>query len=428
VNSLVVRGGRVVAGDRLIAADVVVADERVVAVVEPGSVDTTGCEIIDAGGLLVLPGAIDPHVHFDEPGRVEWEGFDCGSAAAAAGGVTTVVDMPIDSDPPTTTASLLRAKAIAASRASRVDVAFWGGLVPGADENLDELVAEGAVGFKAFACPSGWDDFPAVDEPTLITGLRVAARHGLPVALHCELASLGHGVESEVEAIKWAGALAVQERAHLHVVHISSAAGVDEARRWRGVTTETCPHYLTLTDAEAGALGPIALCAPPVRDAMNQAALWDRVLGGAIDCIASDHSPCPPERKHDEDPWMGVSGVETTLAVLLSTGRLSVPCLSKLTTAAASLLRLERKGAIAPGFDADFAIVDPDAEWTVGPQHLWNRHRMSPFIGRTLRGRVLRTIVRGRTVFTLADGPSAPGGGRPLHPKSHSSVYRSVDG
>jgi allantoinase len=420
VSSLVVRGGRVVVGDALVEADVVVAGERFVAVVEPGAADTTGCEVIDAGGLLVFPGAIDPHVHFDEPGRVEWEGFDHGSAAAAAGGVTTVVDMPIDSDPPTTSASLLRAKAIAAARASRVDVAFWGGLVPGATEKLYELVAEGAVGFKAFACPSGWDDFPAVDEPTLMTGLRVAARHGLPVALHCELSSLGHGVESEVEAIKWAGPLAVQARAHLHVVHISSAAGVDEARRWRGVTTETCPHYLTLTDAQAGALGPIALCAPPVRNAMNQTALWERVLNGAIDCIASDHSPCPPERKQGQDPWMGVSGVETTLPVLLSTGRLSVPCLSELTTAAARLLRLADKGAIAPGFDADLAIVDPDAEWTVGPEQLWNRHRMSPFIGRTLRGRVLRTIVRGRTVFTLTDGPCAPGGGRPVRPKSHA--------
>jgi allantoinase len=200
------------------------------------------------------------------------------------------------------------------------------------------------------------------------------------------------------------------------VVHISSAAGVDEARRWPGVTTETCPHYLALTDADAAAVGSIALCAPPVRDAMNQAELWDRVLDGAIDCIASDHSPCPPERKQGTDPWMGVSGVETTLPVLLSTGRLSVPCLSKLTTAAGRLLRLEHKGAIAPGFDADLAIVDPDAEWTVGPEHLWNRHRVSPFDGHTLRGRVIRTIVRGRTVFTLADGPSAKGGGRPVRP------------
>jgi allantoinase len=355
-------------------------------------------------------------VHFDEPGRVEWEGFDCGSAAAAAGGVTTVVDMPIDSDPPTTTAPLLRAKVLAASRSSRVDVAFWGGLVPGANGNLDELVAAGAVGFKAFACPSGWDDFAAVDEPTLVTGLRVAARHDVPVALHCELASLGHSVESEIEAIKWAGALAAQKNARLHVVHISSAAAVDEAHRWRGVTTETCPHYLTLTDADAAAVGAMALCAPPVRDATNQAALWDRVLGGAVDCIASDHSPCPPTRKEGADPWMGVSGVETTLPVLLSTGRMSVPCLSKLTTAAACLLRLERKGAIAPGFDADLALVNPDAEWTVAPEHLWNRHRMSPFIGRTLRGRVVRTIVRGRTVFTLEDGPCEPGGGRPIRP------------
>jgi allantoinase len=416
LSTLVVRGGRVVVGERLVPADVIVAGERIVEVVDHGGADTSGCEVIDAGGLLVLPGAIDPHVHFDEPGRVEWEGFDFGSAAAASGGVTTVVDMPIDSDPPTTTAARLLAKAQAATRSSRVDVAFWGGLVPGSTNHLDELVAAGAVGFKAFACPSGWDDFPAVDEPTLVIGLRTAARHGLPVALHCELASLGHTVESEVEAVRWAAALSAQHDAHLHVVHASSAAAVDEACRWRGVTIETCPHYLTLTDVDVERLGPVALCAPPMRDEANRRAMWDRVRDGAIHCIASDHSPCPPERKQGSAPWMGVSGVETTLPVLLTTGELSVPQVSRLTTAAARLLSLERKGAIAPGFDADLALVDPEAEWTVAPDTLLNRHRLSPFAGRALRGRVMRTVLRGRTVFTLADGPCEPGGGQPLRP------------
>jgi allantoinase len=235
------------------------------------------------------------------------------------------------------------------------------------------------------------------------------------------LAALGHTVESEVEAIRWAAGLATQQGAHLHVVHASSAAAVDEARRWPGVTTETCPHYLVLTDTDAARIGPLALCAPPVRDAANQAALWDRVVAGSIDCIASDHSPCPPARKHGAEPWMGVTGVETVLPALLSTRRLSVPRLSNLMTAAARLLRLPGKGAIAPGFDADIAIVDPDLEWTVTPDQLWNRNRMSPFLGQTMRGRVLHTLVRGRTVFTLADGPSPPGGGRPLCPQPFSS-------
>src|SRR5439155_9888526 len=191
-------------------------------------------------------------------------------------------------------------------------VALWGGLVPDSVEHLDELAAAGVVGFKAFACPSGWDDFPAIDVATLVAGFDAARRHDVPLALHCELADLGHTAHSEVAAVRWAASRA--DGARLHVVHVSAAAAVDEARRWPNVTVETCPHYLALTTTD----DPHARCTPPIRDAANQQALWQHVIDGAVDTIASDHSPCPPERR---GAWAGVAGVETTLAVLLSSGR-----------------------------------------------------------------------------------------------------------
>jgi allantoinase len=283
-------------------------------------------------------------------------------------------------------------------------------------ERMVVLLAGGVVGFKAFACPSGWDDFPPSDTATLRAGLEISARTGLPVALHAELEVHGHNEQSEVEAIRAAGRLAAETGGRLHIVHASSAAGVDEAGRWPGVTVETCPHYLLLTDRQASTIGADAHCAPPIRSRANQDLLWQRLRAGAIDCIASDHSPCPDELKRSPQPWAGVSGVETTLPLLLSSRRLDPAAVVRLTTAAAGLLGLAGKGRVEPGFDADLVLVDPDTPWTVGPDTLWNRHRRSPFSGQRLRGRVVRTLVRGRTVFELGRGPCDPGGGAVLRP------------
>jgi allantoinase len=426
VGTIVVRGGLAVLPDREDRLDVVVSDGRIVELTPAGQADTTGAVIVDAGDLIVLPGAIDPHVHFEEPGREEWEGFDTGSAAAAAGGVTTVVDMPLECDPPTTTAERVAAKANAAQRHSRIDVAMWGGLVPDSVPHLDEMLDAGVVGFKAFACPSGMDAFPPVDGPTLEAGFAAAARAGRPVALHAELTELGHTVESEVEAVRWAAGLALGTGARLHVVHVSAADAVAEAVRHPLTTVETCPHYLLLDEDDVAKIGANALCSPPIRSAANREELWKAIHAGSITCVASDHSPCPDELKRGDPPWAGITGVETLVPSLLSSGRLSLVELGRLITGAAPMLGLAHKGAIALGCDADLALVDPEAEWLVRPEALWNRHRRSALTGRRLRGLVQRTYVRGRCVFDIETGPCPAGGGVFVTPTATANASAPV--
>jgi allantoinase len=268
------------------------------------------------------------------------------------------------------------------------------------------------VGFKAFGCSSGWDDFPAADSETLAAGMAVAAARGVPVAVHCELACHGHTVASEVAAVRWAAGLARAAGAQLHVVHCSAVEAVDEARRWPAVTVETCPHYLVLDESA----GPLAHCFPPIRSAANREGLWERVLAGMVDCVASDHSPCPPELRETPQPWAGIDGVGMVLPLLLSSGRLAINEIAALTTAAARILRLPGKGAIAPGYDADLAIVDPGAGWTVSIDTLRTRHKASPYLGMTLRGQVVATVVRGRVVFDGDGVVAEPGGGRVVRP------------
>jgi allantoinase len=370
-------------------------------------------EEIDARGLLVLPGVVDAHVHFNEPGRTEWEGWATGTRALAAGGATACVEMPLNAQPPTVDGAAFDAKVAAARAAAVVDFALWGGLVPGDVRRLDELAERGVVGFKAFMCDSGIADFPAADDDTLAAGMERAAGLGLPVAVHAEdPATLREPAgttwrdfvasrppEAEHRAIEKALALAGQTGCALHVVHVSTAHGVELVRdaRERGVdaTCETCPHYLTLTEDDLAQLGTRAKCAPPLRGAGEREALWAAMPDVAL--VASDHSPCPPAMKEGEftSAWGGIAGCQSLLALLLDSQRLDPAAIAALT-AANPARRFRLPKGFHVGADADLVLVDPRVREAPA---LHDRHGLSPFAGRPLRGRVVRTILRGTTVF-----------------------------
>src|SRR4051812_3015571 len=436
---LIVRGGTVVAPDGVRRADVGVADGAIVAVA-PG-LDGGAQAEVDAAGLHVLPGAVDAHVHFNDPGRAEYEGFETGTAAAAAGGTTTVVDMPLNAKPPTVDAAAFDRKRAAADGRALCDYGLWGGLVPGNTGRLEELAARGVVGFKAFMAATGMPEFAMADDLTLYEGMRTAAAAGLPVAVHGESEAITSALAArarregrtgvrdyldsrpaiaEVEAIARALVLAEETGCALHVVHVSTGRGVAlvaEARA-RGVdaTCETCPHYLVLDESDAERLGAVAKCGPPLRPAAERDALWAALDDIAF--VASDHSPAPPELKAADDffaVWGGIAGVQALLGVLLDGGHhergLALERIAQLSAAgAARRLGLPSKGRVATGADADLALVDLTAATEVTTGALLSRHRLSPYVGRTLRGRVVRTLVRGTTV--VADGrvAAAPAG------------------
>ena len=377
---------------------------------------------LDATGLLVLPGVVDAHVHFNEPGRTTWEGWATGSRAAVAGGVTTVCDMPLNSTPPLVTAAAFDAKRAAAEAQSLCDFAFWGGLVPGHLDDLEALAERGVIGFKAFLSGSGIDDFPKADLATLKAGMKKSAALGLPVSVHAEfdqdLPVTGTSVRAyldsrpiaaEVAAIAAALELAGETGCALQVVHVSSIEGLEriaEAKR-RGVdvTAETCPHYLLLTGDDMERIGAPAKCAPPMRDESNRRALWQALRQGLVDTIGSDHSPSPPEMKQHADffqVWGGIASVQHLLPLLLDAGLEPDACAALTATQPARRFRLPGKGRIELGADADLTLVDPAAPWTLTRDTLLARHPVSPYLGRSLHTQVRHTFVRGTAV--LRDG------------------------
>jgi len=427
---LLVRGGSVITPDGVQRADVGVVDGRIVAVA--ATVAGPAVEEIDATGLHLFPGILDAHVHFNEPGRTEWEGLTTGSSALAAGGGTWFCDMPLNSSPPVIDAASFAEKRRLAEQKSVVDFSLWGGLVPG---NLDQLAAlrdAGAIGLKAFMCGSGIDEFPGVtDAITLRAGLKEAARLGLLVAVHAEddaLAAqhtarqrrLGADARSwlgsrpvalELAAIRTATELAGETGCRLHIVHVSSPEGVAlvtaAKRRGVDVTAETCPHYLLLNEDEVIRQGAPAKCAPPLRPEACRRGLWQALEAGEIDTIGSDHSPAPPEMKRAEDffaIWGGISGCQHGFPLLLSEARardgaawwrLAGP----LAANVAQRFRLPRKGRLAAGYDADFSLLDLTGGEVLDNAGLLYRHAQGPYGGRRSSVRVRRTMVRGRTIF-----------------------------
>jgi len=437
VIDVLVRGGTVVLpGAMPVRADVAIEDGRIAAIApEPSD---PAREEIDARGLHVLPGAIDAHVHFNEPGRTGWEGWETGTAALAAGGATACVEMPLNAHPPTVDGASFDAKAAAAGAAAKIDFALWGGLVPGPLDRMDELAERGVVGFKAFMCDTGIDDFDAAGDDVLGAGMERAAALGLPVAVHAERPSELRAMDgddwrawaasrppaAELAAIGRALELAGATGCSLHVVHVSTGAGVAavaEARE-RGVdaTCETCPHYLALAEEDLERLGTLAKCAPPLRPPAEREALWEHLGRGRIALVASDHSPCPPAMKEGgfARAWGGIAGAQTTLALLLGDGARRglpvAPLVELLTGGPARRLGL-RKGRLEPGADADLALVELGGDHVLAPGELHDRHGANPFAGRTLHARARRTLLRGHTVFD--DGRVAPGAhGRLLTP------------
>lgn len=446
---LIVRGGSIVTPDGLQAADLGVAGGRIVRIA-PSIAEEAATEI-DAGGRYVFPGIIDAHVHFNEPGRAEWEGIASGSAALAAGGGVCFFDMPLNSEPPVLNAAALREKRRIAEEKSCTDFALWGGLTP---RNLDQLAAlrdAGAIGLKAFMANSGIESFPHVDAKTLREGMRRAAKLGLIVAVHAEDDALAakfaaeqkargradarawlasRPVEVETAAIRTAIELAGETGCALHVVHVSSPAGlalIDEARQQRvDVTAETCPHYLLLNDKDVAKIGAAAKCAPPIRDEKNRVALWRELRAGLIHTIGSDHSPAPAEMKTSAnffEIWGGIGGCQHGFALLFSaceeTAVKDLPLLSALLARnVARRFRIDqRKGVLAEGRDADFCIVEYGPAHQIEAGELWTRHRISAYVGQKTRARITHTYLRGHPLYHGGRLANFPPPGRFLRPE-----------
>ncbi len=403
-----------------------------------------GVPLIDVGGLVVMSGLVDTHVHVNEPGRTEWEGFDTATRAAAAGGVTTIVDMPLNSVPPTTTVDGLTAKRSAAEGRCWVDVGFWGGVVPGNVEELEPLARAGVLGFKCFLVPSGVDEFRHVDRHDLEAALGVLAALRRVLLVHAELPEpieLASGGlareprayanylasrpdEAEDAAIDLITTLALQAGAAVHIVHLSSSKAlptISEARR-RGVrvSVETCPHYLFF-DGDQIPQGATAFkCAPPIRSASNREALWTAIRQGLISLIASDHSPSPPSLKCFDSgdfraAWGGIASLEVGLSAVWTMAQprgFDLEDLARLMSdRPAELAGLGgQKGRLAVGYDADLVAWDPDAAVTVDQHHLHQRHPVTPYHGQTLRGRVEMTFVRGMKVYDRGSFAARPEG------------------
>lgn len=438
--SLIVRGRRVVTPGGVRPATVHVRDGRIAAIAAYDDV-TGGAAIHDAADLVVMPGLVDTHVHVNEPGRTEWEGFATATRAAAAGGVTTIVDMPLNSIPATTTAGALEEKRSAARGRVAVDVGFWGGVVPGNAGELPALCDAGVRGFKCFLVPSGVDEFPAVDERDLRDALPVLAARGRPLLAHAELSGpieraaaatagadprqhrtwlASRPPEAELEAIDLLIRLAREFGARIHIVHVATARALPLIRAARAagvaITAETCPHYLTFAAGDVPAGATEFKCAPPIRDSGNREALWTGVLDGDLDLVATDHSPCPPGMKSRSTgdfmtAWGGVASLQLGLAATwtgLSARGGGLEALVRLMAAAPSrLASLDgRKGTLSAGADADLVIWDPDAALAVEPNALYHRHTLTPYAGLSLRGTVEATFVRGECVY---DGSSVRG-------------------
>jgi allantoinase len=427
---------RVVTPEGVRPAAVIVEQGRIEAVGEPGDVPHAAL-VHSFGDLVLLPGLVDSHVHVNEPGRTEWDGFATATRAAAAGGYTTMVDMPLNCLPETTTVAALEAKRDAAAGQCRVDWVAWGGLTGKNQEHIDPLAAAGVAGFKCFLVDPGIDGLTLIEPHELEAAAPALARTGLPLLVHAELSEYLYSAgdkddwqqyatwlrsrpdESELAAIRLLIGLCRKYRFRLHIVHVASALALEDLRRARAeglpVTVETCPHYLHFVAEEIPAGGTLFKCAPPIRSRDNREALWQGLRDGIIDLIATDHSPCPPRMKEGDfrSAWGGIASLSVAISIIwteMSKRGLPIQDLARwMSTQPAKLAGLEgRKGALAKGYDADLVVFDPDAEFTLSTADLHYRHSVSPYLGERLQGRVRATFVRGVAVFKDGSFPYPP--------------------
>jgi allantoinase len=425
------RARRIVTPDGERSGVIVVRDGRIAEVTTgaPGrgaARPAADVEIPDS--CVLMPGLVDSHVHVNEPGRTQWEGFATATAAAAAGGVTTLADMPLNSIPATTSVAALRAKQAAARGQLAVDVAFWGGAVPGNSSDLRPLHEAGVVGFKCFLLPSGVPEFGPLDPAQLRAAMTEIASFGGLLVAHAEDPGIidaappphGRGYRgflasrppaAETVAVRELLAATRLTGCRTHIVHLSAAAALPEIARARQdglpVTVETCPHYLTLAAGQVPDGATQFKCCPPIRDQANQDQLWQALSDGVIDCVVSDHSPCPAEAKHLDtgdfgDAWGGIAslqvGLPATWTAAAARGMSLTDVARWMARAPAALIGLPDRGEIRPGRQADFCVFAPEAEFTVDPARLRHRHKVSPYAGMTLRGVVRQTWLRGQLV------------------------------
>jgi allantoinase len=435
---------RVVTPNEIKAGAVLVQDGRILDVVPPEQLPAQ-ISVKDFGGVALLPGLVDSHVHINEPGRTEWEGFRTATRAAAGGGCTLLVDMPLNCLPATTTVAALEAKRKAASGQCRVDWMAWGGVVSDNQEHIEGLAAAGAPGFKCFLIHPGVDGFTMVTEGELRAVLPHVARTGLPLLVHAELPGPVDAAtrrlseadwskyatylqsrpdEAELSAIHLMVSLCREYHFRLHVVHLATSQALDmlRAAKTEGlpVTVETCPHYLHLSSDKIPDGQTLFKCAPPIRSRENCEKLWQGLQEGVIDFVATDHSPCLPEMKRLSErnfrtAWGGISSLSLALPVMWSEAHGRGFTLSDIARwmaeGPARLAGCEtRKGRVAKGFDADFVVFEPEAEFIATDDGLFCRHRVSPYLGERLRGVVKATHLRGNCVFDDGEFPGEPNG------------------